>query len=326
MRRSYRRRVANELLRLAHVRSNTTYFEHRDAQRCTSFTRFRRYPVLVRYVLGFDGGGTKTECVLMNSADQVLARTLAGPSNPSRIGVDAAVRAVEESADLALRDAGLERSVISAVGAGLAGTAKADMRERMGCALQECFPGAAITVLTDLDAALAAAGDGPAIILVAGTGSAAFGRNASGEIARSGGYGPSSSDQGSAYDIGRRAIAAAMQERVRGSDSSLGREIFPPIFPVVAAAADADDGAAQELLLRASLDLVALVADVAGQLHLSDKEFLLVRMGGTMGRSRFFDAHIDAALKKAVPHAQIGKLRVSPAEAAALVAKALDGG
>ena len=285
----------------------------------------------------------------MNSADQVLARTFAGPSNPSRIGVDAAVRAVEESADLALRDAGLERSVISAVGAGLAGTAKADMRERMGCALQECFPGAAITVLTDLDAALAAAGDGPAIILVAGTGSAAFGRNASGEIARSGGYGPSSSDQGSAYDIGRRAIAAAMQERVRGSDSALGREIlaqlgcaewavvqhraqtmpdeiFPPIFPVVAAAADADDGAAQELLLRASLDLVALVADVAGQLHLSDKEFLLVRMGGTMGRSRFFDAHIDAALKKAVPHAQIGKLRVSPAEAAALVAKESDAG
>src|SRR6267143_4165196 len=165
------------------------------------------YAFQVRYILGFDGGGTKTECVLMNSADQVLARTFAGPSNPSRIGVEAAVHAVEESADLALRDAGLERSVISAVGAGLAGTAKAEMRERVSCALQECFPGAAITVLTDLDAALAAAGEGPAIILVAGTGSAAFGRNADGEIVRSGGYSPSSSDQGSAYDIGRRAIA-----------------------------------------------------------------------------------------------------------------------
>src|SRR5258707_11306287 len=127
----------------------------------------------MRYILGFDGGGTKTECVLMNSADQVLARTFAGPSNPSRIGVEAAVHAVEESADLALRDAGLERSVISAVGAGLAGTAKAEMRERMSCALQECFPGAAITVLTHLYAALAAAGGGPAIILVAGNGAGA---------------------------------------------------------------------------------------------------------------------------------------------------------
>ena len=219
----------------------------------------------------------------------------------------------------------------------------------MSCVLQECFPGAAITVLTDLDAALAAAGEGPAIILVAGTGSAAFGRNADGEIARSGGYGPSSSDQGSAYDIGRRAVAAAMQERAGGSDSALGREIlaqlrctdwavvqhraqtmpdeiFPPIFPVVAAAADAGDAAAQEILLRASLDLMSLVGDVAGRLHLSDKEFLLVRMGGTMGRSRFFDARVDAALKKVVPNAQMGKLRVSPAEAAALVAKESDAG
>lgn len=285
----------------------------------------------------------------MNSADQALARTFAGPSNPSRIGVELAVRAIEESADLALRDAGLERSVISAVGAGLAGTAKADMKERMGCALQECFPGAAITVLTDLDAALAAAGEGPAIILVAGTGSAAFGRNAEGEIARSGGYGPSSSDQGSAYDIGRRAIATAMQARAGGADSVLGKEIlaqldctdwdvvqhraqtmpdeiFPPVFPVVAAAADAGDAAAQEILLSATQDLVALVADVAGRLHLNNKEFLLVRMGGTMGRSRFFDANIDAAWKTVVPNAQIGKLRVSPAEAAALVAKESDAG
>ena len=285
----------------------------------------------------------------MNSADQVLARTFGGPSNPSRIGVELAVRGVEESADLALRDAGLERGVISAVGAGLAGTAKPEMRERMSRALQERFPGAAVTVLTDLDAALAAAGEGPAIILVAGTGSAAFGRNAAGEIARSGGYGPASSDQGSAYDIGRRAIAAAMQERVGGADSDLGREIlaqlgcaewdvvqhraqtmpdeiFPPIFPVVAAAADTGDAVAQEILLRASQDLAALVADVAGRLHLTDKEFLLVRMGGTMGRSRFFDAHVDAAVKTVVSNAQMGKLRVSPAEAAALVAKESNAG
>jgi N-acetylglucosamine kinase-like BadF-type ATPase len=285
----------------------------------------------------------------MNSADQVLARTFAGPSNPSRIGVEAAMRAVEESAEFALRDAGLERSVISAVGAGLAGTAKPEMRERMSGALQECFPGAAITVLTDLDAALAAAGEGPAIILVAGTGSAAFGRNAEGEIARSGGYGPSSSDHGSAYDIGRRAIAAAMKERADGIDSALGLEIlaqlgctewdvvqhraqtmpdaiFPPIFPVVASAADAGDSAAQEILLRASQDLAALVADVSERLRLNEKAFLLVRMGGTMGRSRFFDAQIDAALNKIVPNAQMGKLRVSPAEAAALVAKESDAG
>src|SRR5882762_7643427 len=227
----------------------------------------------------------------MNSADQVLARAFAGPSNPSRIGVERAVRAIEECGNLALRETGLERSAISAVGAGLAGTAKPEMKESLIRALQESFAGASIIVLTDLEAGLAAAGEGPAIILIMGTGSAAFGRNAEGEIARVGGYGPSSSDQGSAYDIGRRAIAAAIRERVGESDSALGRqileelrctewavvqrraqtipdEVFPRIFPVVAGAADAGDAIAQEILAQAGRELASLVADVADHLAL----------------------------------------------------------
>lgn len=284
----------------------------------------------------------------MNSADEVLARTFAGPSNPSRIGVESAVRAIEECADLALRDTGLERSAISAVGAGLAGTAKADMKEGISRALQESFSSAAITVLTDLEAALAAAGEGPAIVLVMGTGSAAFGRNSEGEIARAGGYGRFTSDEGSAYDIGRRAIAAAVQGRAGGSETLLGRqileqlrctewavvqhrtqtipdEIYPPIFPVVAAAADVGDATARGILTEAAQELAGLVADVAGRLHLGESEFLLAKIGGTVGRSQFFDAQVDAALKQVVPGTQIGKLRISPAEAAALVARGGDG-
>ena len=283
----------------------------------------------------------------MNSEDQVLARTFAGPSNPSRIGVASAVRAIEECANLALRDAGLERTTISAVGAGIAGTAKPEMKESVTRALQKSFAGASITVLTDLEAGLAAAGEGPAIILVMGTGSASFGRNAAGEIARAGGYGPSSSDQGSAYDIGRRAMTAAIRERVGESESALGRqileelrctewamvqhraqtipdEVFPRIFPIVAGAADAGDAIAQQILIQAAQDLVSLIVDVAERLHLRDSEFLLAKIGGTVGRSRFFDAQIDEALKRAVPRGQIGSLRVSPAEAAALVAKGSD--
>jgi N-acetylglucosamine kinase-like BadF-type ATPase len=303
----------------------------------------------MRYILGFDGGGTKTECVLMNSADEVLARAYAGASNPSRIGVESAALAVEQSAELALRDTGLARSVITAVGAGLAGTAKPDMKARMRGALQKCFPGAAVTILTDFEAAMAAAGEGPAIVVIVGTGSAAFGRNAEGDTTRAGGYGPSSSDHGSAYDIGKRAIAAAIQERSGGLDSEMGKqildqlrcsewpvvlhraqtmpdEIFPPIFPLIAAAADSGNATAQEILVGAAQEVSSLVADVANRLHLHETEFLLAKIGGTIGRSRFFDAQIDAALKRVVPSAKIGKLRISPAEAAALAAKGSDAG
>src|SRR5258707_14855187 len=119
---------------------------------------FGGYSVSMRYILGFDGGGTKTECVLMNSADQVLARTYAGPSNPSRIGVESAVRAIEESADLALRDARLERAAITAGWGGPAGTAQAATRERKRCAPQKSCPPRAEVLLSYLQGAPWAAG------------------------------------------------------------------------------------------------------------------------------------------------------------------------
>jgi N-acetylglucosamine kinase-like BadF-type ATPase len=303
------------------------------------------YSVSVRYILGFDGGGTKTECVLMNSAHQILARTYAGPSNPSRIGVEAAFRNVEEAAHLALQEVGLERTAITAIGAGLAGTAKPEMKQRLTLALQMSFPAATITVLTDLEAALAAAGEGSAIVLVAGTGSAAIGRNAQGQIHRAGGYGPASSDEGSAYDIGRQAIAAVVEaHRKNGADSALGRQIlaqlrctewpvvqhraqtmpddiFPPLFPVVAAAADSGDATAREILNHAAAQLASLVDQVAAQLSLRQTNFLLAKIGGTIGRSVFFDTQLDASCNQLFPQAQIGALPISPAEAAALAAK-----
>jgi N-acetylglucosamine kinase-like BadF-type ATPase len=299
----------------------------------------------MRYVLGFDGGGTKTECVLMNSADQVLARTFAGPSNPFRIGVESAARAVNEAASLALEDAGVSRAVVVAVGAGLAGTAAPELKEGMRAALADAFPGAAITVLTDLEAALAAAGEGPGIVLVAGTGSAAIGRNAKGEVARVGGYGPHKSDHGSAFDIGREAVEIAIQEREQGGrDSRLGKEVlaqlgfadwavlrqradeapdsvYPKVFPIVSTLADAGDTASRELLLRSVEHLRGLVADVGERLGLREQPMFLAKTGGMFGRSRFFDAHLAEALCRVVPQASERGLRISPAEAAALAAK-----
>src|SRR5258707_7269714 len=126
---SSRKRIFRALLTfkvISHI------YEHHGAQRCAAGTRLAGILVSMRYILGFDGGGTKTECVLMNSADEVLARTFAGPSNPSRIGVESAARAVEESAELALRETGLQRSAVTAGGAGPARTPPTDTKKRGG--------------------------------------------------------------------------------------------------------------------------------------------------------------------------------------------------
>ena len=298
------------------------------------------------YILGFDGGGTKTECVLMDSSGRVIARTFTGPSNPSRIGLGPAIRAVEEAANLALREAQLRRNEITAIGAGLAGTASPEMKEHTLAALRAVFPGIAVKLLTDLEAALAAAGEGPVIVLVAGTGSAAVGRNAHNEIKRAGGWGRFSSDRGSSFDVGHRAVVTAVQSEASGLTQAplyqqilkeLGAstwadvqrraeaapdEIFPRVFPVIAAAADAGDPVAQDLLLTAVGELSLLVAEVADGLGLGQNGLRLAKTGGMLGRSTFLDAQLDAAIKKALPHAEIGGLKISPAEAAALAARA----
>jgi len=301
----------------------------------------------MRYVLGFDGGGTKTECVLMDAAGKIVARSFSGPSNPYRVGVESATREIEKASDLCLQEAeaGARRDAVAAIGAGLAGTGNPELKEGMRASLAAAFPGAAVSVFTDLEAALAAAGEGPVIVLVAGTGSAAIGRNSRGQIWRTGGQGPRLGDDGSAFDIGSRAVARAMGEQERlGRNATLGSKIleelgyaswqelreratsepdnvFPLVFPVVASLADAEDTAAREVLLQAASELSSLVNAVAEHSGQGREEIRIVKMGGMVGRCAFFDAQLDAALKRILPQAQIGRLQMSPAEAAARAAR-----
>lgn len=299
----------------------------------------------MRCVLGFDGGGTKTECVLLDADGKIVSRGISGPSNPFRVGVESATREIEKAAEICLREARVARDEVVAIGAGLAGTGKPELKEGMRASLAAAFPGTKINIFTDLEAALAGAGDGPVIVLVAGTGSAAIARNAPGEIWRTGGYGPHISDDGSAFDIGRRAVARAMKEREqRGEDSNLGVKIlaqfesaswkelqeraageadkvFPAVFPVVAAAADGGDAAAREILVQAAEELTSLVKVVAEHSGLGRENIMIVKTGGMVGRSVFFDEQMDKALKRVLPEAQIGGLRMAPAEAAARAAR-----
>ena len=297
------------------------------------------------YVLGLDGGGTKTECVLMDPAGKIVVRSFSGPSNPYRVGVESATREIEKAADLCLQEAGAGRNGVAAIGAGLAGTGNPELKEGMRASIAAAFAGATVRIFTDLETALAAAGEGPVIVLVAGTGSAAIGRNAQGQIWRTGGQGPRLGDDGSAFDIGSRAVARAMKERERqGTESMLEMKIleqlgysgwqelqqratlhpdnvFPLVFPIVAASADAGDPAACEILVQAARELSFLVSTVAEHLGQGRENIMIVKTGGTVGRCAFFDMQLDTALKRVLPQAQIGGLRMSPAEAAARAAR-----
>jgi N-acetylglucosamine kinase len=300
----------------------------------------------MRLVLGFDGGGTKTSCVLMNQDGIVLAQSRSGPSNPSRIGVTQSLASIYDAARQAAALASIDISSIDALCAGLAGVGEADVCEKMRNVLAESFPQAVIHLTTDLHTLLSAAtfviGNGPVVVLLAGTGSFAIGRGKSGQILRVGGHGPLKGDEGSAYDVGRRAMLALentpAEERgdlgekilkelraASWSDAqqfaqSKPEETYARLFPLVALAADAGDHRARGLLRNAADDLAGLATSLIAGLSLATEEFVFVKSGGMMNRSRFFDAEIDQRLHLAAPEASIILLAMSPAEAAARAA------
>jgi len=303
------------------------------------------YAFHMRCVLGFDGGATKTECVLLNEAGNILASGRAGPSNPGVVGFERAIDEIKRASQAATFEARVKPDAITALCAGIAGAGAAKSAERMRALLAVAFPDVAMKICTDLEIALAATGTGPAIVLIAGTGSAAMGRGINGEVRRAGGFGPQVGDQGSARDVGRKAAAAARLERDRaGEESALGKQLkrqlgvanwrelenrgssvpleqlYPQLFPVVANAADARDPMAREILRAAANDLAALVKTLANDLNLQQVPFRLAKTGGMIGHCAFFDDELGSRLREAAPSAKIGLLPISPAHAAALVA------
>jgi N-acetylglucosamine kinase-like BadF-type ATPase len=286
----------------------------------------------------------------MDEMHRVRATGRSGPSNPMRVGFGGALAAVCEAGQIAMQNARVSPAKVSGVCAGLAGVGQPESERKMKKLLGEEFPGKLVAVCTDLDLTLEATGTGPAIVLIAGTGSAVVGRGCDGHIARVGGHGPLLGDEGSAYDIGQRASIEALRAADRGlANSALASsilrelrvgdweefqlrvysvpdEMFPRIFPVVAVAAEEGDAAARNLLQRAASALAALVGDLVERLELKSQKFLLVKTGGMVGRSLYFDQLMNERLRVAAPHAEFGALTMTAAEAAAVMALRLIAG
>jgi glucosamine kinase len=302
------------------------------------------------YFLGFDGGGTKTECVLVDGDGHVLTSTQGGPSNPLRTGYSKAWFALSSVADAVLERNKIKSTDIRGICAGLGGAGRSQVARRVTTFLQRSFPSATVRVTGDLDIALAAAAAaGKGVVLLAGTGSAAVGRNNAGKIVRAGGRGPWIGDEGSAFDIGRRALAAVyraadgigpktdLSERVLGAlefrswDELLERiakspdDVFPKIFPLVCNVAESGDKVAREILVAAAGSLAELARSVVERLQLVREQFELSKAGGVFGRSPLLDTTLDSHLAKIAPRAHIMALRISPAQAAAEMARNLLG-
>ena len=166
-------------------------------------------------VLGLHIGGSKTHAVLAddtrfpgadNDARLEITEARANLSSVGHQGADAVLRRI------AARVGGS----VAAVCAGAAGADTPASRAVLSALLSEHFPGAKIEVVHDTRIILAAAGLEAGVVLVAGTGSVAWGRNREGREARSGGYGYLLGDEGGGYSVVRDAVREALREYYAG--------------------------------------------------------------------------------------------------------------
>ncbi len=159
------------------------------------------------YYLGIDAGGTKTTCAVGDD-HSVIAAAVGGPGNIVRVGEAETQRSLHQAIAQACAAAGISPQHVTSACIGAAGAASDDIVATIRRIAAEILT-ARITVTGDMQIALEAAfPSAPGIIVIAGTGSIAYGRAANGNTARAGGWGFAVSDEGSAHWTGREAVAA----------------------------------------------------------------------------------------------------------------------
>lgn len=168
------------------------------------------------FIVGIDGGGSKTAVFVADATGEILGRGTGGASNYQAVGLAAAQSALNTAVGAALADAALTAGPVTAddvaaVCLGQAGVDRPEDHAIFNAWLTSVFPRAASRIVNDGYLVLAAGTPAEVgIALISGTGVVCIARNAAGKTARFDGWGHIMGDLGSGYYMGRRALQAAM--------------------------------------------------------------------------------------------------------------------
>lgn len=300
-----------------------------------------------KFLLGIDGGGTKTYAVITDSSLQIIGEGFSGAANPLRVGLEDAVRHIDQAVADACAEAGIEIGDIDSACAAIAGINHPIHYHTMKDALDEALQIAGLELVTDARAALEGALDGkPGVVVIAGTGSIAIGVNEKGEQARAGGFGPTLSDEGSGYYIAQRALKAVVSsfdgrsprttlaERICkrlgvASPSDLPGVIYnsdsepveiAPLAELVDQAAQEGDEVARQILISAGRELGRLASSVIEKLGLSSRAFRVACVGSVFRSGEIVLQPLREAVLTVAPQAEIGPPLYPPAIGAARLA------
>ncbi|KAI6698769.1 hypothetical protein NL676_018888 [Syzygium grande] len=315
-------------------------------------------------ILGLDGGTTSTVCIcmpLLPVSDPlpdplpVLAKAVAGCSNHNSVGEAAARETLEQVMADALAKSGSHRSAVRAVCLAVSGVNHPTDQQRIVNWLRELFPSyVRLYVQNDAVAALASGTLGKlhGCVLIAGTGTIAYGFTEDGREARAAGAGPILGDWGSGYGIAAQALTAIIRAYDgRGPETNLTSSILEKLglsspdeligwtyadpswariaalVPVVVSCAEAGDEVANKILFESVQELALSVKAVVERLHLCGEDgkdsFPLVMVGGVLEAKKRWDIgkEVMNCISKEYPGAFPIRPKVEPAVGAALLAR-----
>jgi N-acetylglucosamine kinase-like BadF-type ATPase len=266
--------------------------------------------------LGVDGGQSGTTALIADESGEVIGVGRGGPCNhtgaPDRR--EKFFKAIRQTLAEACKDAGLDAERVSFQAACLGFSGGAADKAQYS---RELIRSAKYKITHDAEIALSGATGGrPGIVVIAGTGSMAFGRNGQGETARAGGWGYLFGDEGGAFYLVREGLRAALrfeegwgqktalhpalcEATQSGSADELMRRFYTSEFPreTIAALAPLVDQAAEEgdeiagaIIDQAGTELAGYARGVYEHLFRTEKPTAVSYAGGVFRSRRLLEA------------------------------------
>jgi len=278
---------------------------------------------MIENYIGIDAGGTKTIVVLVDADLRVRAKGSYEGMNLAQMNPNTVSGRLKQIIEEMTYRAGMLPYHVGLTVLAGAGGGDSKMREEIEYACWARMPERKVKVITDAEAALAGAFKGGAgIVLIAGTGSIAWGKDNEGRMARAGGYGYILGDEGSGFWMGREVLRRCLDAYHRGEMTALGKKVCEfwqiediskaisiiyssdkpgakagELAPLVFEAYEAGDAAAQDILREAGRHLAELAVKVRGRLSFVPPVKVCLS-GGVAGQQAVMQVLIGAELGK----------------------------
>lgn len=303
-----------------------------------------------KYLIGLDGGGTKTKCVITDLNFNALYNCQGGPSNFLIVGTEKVSETIlslviDSITHLNIPPEDIASILIGTTGAGRESDANKLKTDFIEFAFSKGYSFKSFNVDSDARIALEGAfSGGPGSLLIAGTGSVIFGKDKNHKIHRVGGFGRLLGDEGSGNTIGRRGLNQVAKEfDGRGSktllteflkrdfgiedSSQLITEVYRNNFdaasfaPKVIDSAQNGDEIANRILEEESDELILHIKSIFNML--AEETLRLCLMGGTIATDNYYSAMFRKKVELRLRKVKIVQAENPPEIGAAFMAKNL---